>query len=173
MNIHTHSRLKVKVGPLVRKKITAVNKRWHCLDYIKCQMYITSYHLHSAEANGKMLNINGHTHTQPSQMAPVVKNLHASAGDSRDENLIPGSERSSGGGNGNLLQYCLGNPRDGRAWQAIVHRVPKSRTQLSTVHTRARAHAHTHTHTHKTSKHTQTQRIQIMTTGKKRTLGFP
>jgi len=48
-------------------------------------------------------------------MALVVKNPHASAGDARDENSIPGSERSSGGGNGNPLQYCLGNPRVRRA----------------------------------------------------------
>ena len=34
-----------------------------------------------------------------------------------DPSSIPGSERSSGEGNGNLLQYsCLGNPMDGRAW---------------------------------------------------------
>ena len=34
--------------------------------------------------------------------------------------------------NGNPLQYfCLENPMDGGAWQAIVHGVPKSWTQLS------------------------------------------
>ena len=34
------------------------------------------------------------------------------AGDARDIGLIPGSGRSSGGGNGNPLQYsCLENPR--------------------------------------------------------------
>ena len=37
---------------------------------------------------------------------------------------IPGPRRSSGEGNGNLLQYsCLGNPRDRGAWWAAVHRV--------------------------------------------------
>ena len=35
----------------------------------------------------------------------VVKNLPASAGDTGDVGLIPGSGRSSGGGNGNPLQY--------------------------------------------------------------------
>ena len=35
----------------------------------------------------------------------VVKNLPASAGDSRDLDLIHGSGRSSGVGNGNQLQY--------------------------------------------------------------------
>jgi len=53
----------------------------------------------------------------------VVKNLPASAG---DVGLIPGSGRSLGGGNGNPLQYsCLGNPKDRRAWQIIVHGVAK------------------------------------------------
>ena len=39
---------------------------------------------------------------------------------------ITRSKRSPEEGNGNLLQYfCLGNPMDRRAWQAIVHRVAK------------------------------------------------
>ena len=54
----------------------------------------------------------------------MVKNLPASAGDTRDVGLIPGSEISSGVGNGNLLQYsCLKNLMDRRAWQDKVHRV--------------------------------------------------
>ena len=37
-----------------------------------------------------------------------------------------------GEGNGNPLQYsCLENPMDGGAWQAAVHGVAKSQTQLS------------------------------------------
>ena len=48
---------------------------------------------------------------------------------SGDSGLIPGLERSPGEGNGNPLQYsCLGNPTNKRAWQAIVHKVTKSRT---------------------------------------------
>ena len=43
----------------------------------------------------------------------VVKNLPANEGATGDVGLIPGSERSPGGGHGNLLQYsCLGNPMD-------------------------------------------------------------
>ena len=34
-----------------------------------------------------------------------MKSLPASTGDARDTGLIPGSGRSSGGGNGNVLQY--------------------------------------------------------------------
>ena len=49
-----------------------------------------------------------------------------------DERSIPGSGRSSGEGNGNPLQYsCLENPMGGGAWQATVHGVTKSWTQLS------------------------------------------
>ena len=60
----------------------------------------------------------------------VVKNPPAHAVDVRDAGSIPGSERSPGGGHGNLLQYsCLENPMDG-VRQAIVHRVAKSQIQL-------------------------------------------
>ena len=57
----------------------------------------------------------------------VVKNLPINAGDFKDMGLIPGSGRSSGGGNGNPLQYSfLENPMDRGAWWAIVQRVAKS-----------------------------------------------
>ena len=66
---------------------------------------------------------------EASQVALVVKNLPAKAGDMRDVSLIPGSGRSPGGGHGNPLQYsCLENPMDRGVWKAIVHRVPKSQT---------------------------------------------
>ena len=66
-----------------------------------------------------------------SQVALVVKNLPASAGDVRDAGSIPGSGRSPAGGHGNLLQHsCLENPMDRGAWQAIVHGVAKSQTWL-------------------------------------------
>ena len=61
----------------------------------------------------------------------MVKNLPASAGDIRVAGLIPGSGRSLGGGNSNPLHYsCLENPMDRGAWQAAVHGVVKSWTQL-------------------------------------------
>ena len=66
-----------------------------------------------------------------SQVAPVVKNPPANAGDIRDAGLIPESGISSGGGNGNPIQYsCLENPMDRGAWWVMVHRVPESQTQL-------------------------------------------
>ena len=50
--------------------------------------------------------------SEASQVALVVKNLPANAGDAGDTGSIPGSGRSPKGGNGNPLQYsCLGNSR--------------------------------------------------------------
>jgi len=57
------------------------------------------------------------------------KEFACSAG---DLGLIHGSARSPGEGNGNPLQYpCLENSKNGGAWQATVHGVAKSWTQLS------------------------------------------
>ena len=62
----------------------------------------------------------------------VVKNPPANARDLGDLNLIPGSGRSPGGGNGNPLQYsCLENPVDTGAWHAAVCGGSKSWTPLS------------------------------------------
>ena len=59
----------------------------------------------------------------------VVKNLPAQARDARDSVLIPGLGRSTGVGNGNLLQYsCLENTMDRGNWKARVHGVAKSWT---------------------------------------------
>ena len=44
---------------------------------------------------------------------------------------LPGSGRSPGEGNDNPLQYsCLENPMNRGAWQATVHGVANSQTQL-------------------------------------------
>ena len=64
-------------------------------------------------------------------MVLVVKNPRANAGDVRDKGSIPGSGRFPGGRLSNPLQYsCLNNLMDRGAWQATVHRVTKSWTQL-------------------------------------------
>ena len=64
-------------------------------------------------------------------LALVIKNLPARAGHAEDATFIPGSGRSSEGGNGNPLQYsCLENPMDRGAWWATVLWVAKSRTWL-------------------------------------------
>ena len=71
-------------------------------------------------------------------MVLVVKNPSASARDVRDVGSSPGSGRFPGEGHGNPLQYsCLENPMDRGAWQATVHRVTKSQTQLKRLSTHA------------------------------------
>ena len=58
----------------------------------------------------------------------VVKNRSASAGDAGS---ITGLGGSLGGGNGNPLQnFCLEKPKNRGAWQAPVHGLTKSQTQL-------------------------------------------
>ena len=55
-----------------------------------------------------------------------------SAHNAGSPSLTPGSGRSPGEGNGNLLQYSsLENPMDRGAWWATVHRIAKCQTQLS------------------------------------------
>ena len=69
-----------------------------------------------------------HFHFRPG--GSVVKNLPATAGDSRDRGSIPGSGRYPGEGNGYPLQYSgLENYMD-----CIVHGVTNSRTRLSNFH---------------------------------------
>ena len=64
-------------------------------------------------------------------MALAGKNLPVNAGDFRKLGSIPVSGRPPGGGHGNPLQYfCLKDPMDRGAQQAIVHRFEKSWTQL-------------------------------------------
>ena len=59
----------------------------------------------------------------------VIKNPPANAG---DVGLSPDSGRSPRAGNDNPLQcFCLENAMDRGAWWATVHRITKSRTQLS------------------------------------------
>ena len=66
-----------------------------------------------------------------SQVAIVVKNPSANAGDIRNMGLIPGLGRALEGGHGNPLQYsCLENPMDRGAWWATVHGVAESQTRL-------------------------------------------
>ena len=67
--------------------------------------------------------------TLPLPLQSVVKNLPANVG---DVGLIPGQGRSPGEGNDHPLQYSrLGNSTNRGAWQATVHGVAESQTQLS------------------------------------------
>ena len=79
------------------------------------------YNGNSSEAL-RMLAILSSTESEGSQVALVVKNLPANAGDIRDVGLIPWLGRSPGGGHGNPLQHsCLKNPMDRGSWWAKVH----------------------------------------------------
>ena len=89
-----------------------------------------------------------------SQVALVVKNPPANAGDRRDVGLISGWGRSRGGAHGNPIQYCLENSLDRVAWQAIVHRVEKSPNVALTSHSFSHSlrylcilHLYSHHHT--------------------------
>ena len=66
-----------------------------------------------------------------SQVALVVKNPPANAGDAGGTSLTPGSGRVPRGGHGNPLQYsCLENPRDREVWWATVPGVEKNQARL-------------------------------------------
>ena len=66
-------------------------------------------------------------------VAQMVKNPPASAGEAKDKGSIPGSGRSPGEGNGNLLQYsCLGNIMDREAWQATAYGITRVKHDLAT-----------------------------------------
>ena len=62
-----------------------------------------------------------------SQVALVVKNLPANAGNARDTGSVPGLERSSGEGNGNS-PFLPEESHKQRSLEATVHRVAKSQT---------------------------------------------
>ena len=65
------------------------------------------------------------------QVALVVKNPPANAGDIKEAVSTPELGRHPGGGHDNPLQYsCLENPMDRGGWWATVHRVTKSQTWL-------------------------------------------
>jgi len=67
-----------------------------------------------------------------SQVALVINNPPASAGDPREAGSIPESGRSLEVENGNPLQYsCLENSMDRGDWCATVQETARSRTQLS------------------------------------------
>ena len=73
--------------------------------------------------------LNGHEFEQTPGDNGFPKSLDgkASACNAGDPGLFPGSGRSPGEVNGNLLQYsCLGNSTDRGSWWATVHGVTKS-----------------------------------------------
>ena len=68
----------------------------------------------------------------------MVESLPDEAGDAGGTGSMPGSGRSAGRGNGKPLQCsCLENPMDRGTWQATVHSVAQSRTQLKQLSSHA------------------------------------
>ena len=66
--------------------------------------------------------------------SPMAQQIESAcnSGDAGNTGSTPLLGRSSGGENGNSLQYsCLENPMDRGAWQTTVHGVAKSWTLLS------------------------------------------
>ena len=62
----------------------------------------------------------------------VIKNPPANAGNARDSGSTPGSERSPGVGNGNLLQYsCLDKCHGLRSLAGTGNEVTRRQIQLS------------------------------------------
>ena len=80
------------------------------------------------------INFISHISTDVCGLMPGGSDGKESACNSGDLGSIPGLGRCPGGGRGNTLQ-CSGlkNSMD-RAWQATVHGVAKSQTQLSGFH---------------------------------------
>ena len=67
------------------------------------------------------------------------------AGAAGDAHLIPGSERSPGGGYGNPLHYsCLENSMDRGAWWATIHAITESDMTAVTKHTHTLCFMHTY-----------------------------
>ena len=65
-----------------------------------------------------------------SQVALIVKNTPANAGNVRDAGSIPGLGICPGRGHDNPLQYsCIENPMDRGVWQATVRR--QSQTEMT------------------------------------------
>ena len=115
--------------------VEGLRNLWHC----NCLGFANWEQEEEEEKKGILRNLTVSVGSLPSgsrmvvsassQVALVVKNLPASAGDARDAGSIPGWGRSPGEGNGSPLQNsCLENPMDRGAWRATVHGVTKSQT---------------------------------------------
>ena len=129
MHSHTYKHWDRSINPCTHPKYT---------NYLQIPTIVQThkhYHLNTYQNSYSTIYTNTQIYKHTPQV-PVVKNLPANAGDIRDTGLIPGSERSPGGGHGNPLQYSfLENPIDRGSWQATVHRVAQSRTWLNRIST--------------------------------------
>ena len=124
--------------PLTQSLLTVTKGRWGCNGLLHSMAWgnpvfgnITG--LNQTAKSGPPINSGLYGESWASQVALVVKNPPANAGDTGS---IPGLGRSPRGGHGNPLQYsCLENPIYRGAWQATVHGVANSQTQLKPLST--------------------------------------
>ena len=96
-------------------------------------------YIHTDTQTHTQTHTHTHTHTHISEIFIYLprwlsgKESACSARDTAVASSIPGPGRSTGRGNGNPLQYsCLDNSIDRGSWWALIHRIAKSWTQLST-----------------------------------------
>ena len=86
-------------------------------------LFGTSLLVHDALKSANQLTLKYYRLSGAYQVAQLVKNLPANAG---DMSLIPGSGRSLGEIHGHQPQHsCLGKPMNKGVWQVTVHGVPK------------------------------------------------
>ena len=84
----------------------------------------STYHVAWPKDKKKIKLSSHHVVPGTSQVALLVKNLPANAGDARDMDLIPGSGRSPGRGHGNPFQHsCLWTEEPGGLQSMGLHRV--------------------------------------------------
>ena len=95
------------------------------------KVLMSSFHLHSFNKFIKLLFLEFYI-LYYSNWLPCRSDSKESSCNAGDPSSIPGSRRSSGGGNSNPLQCSwLENPKDRGAWQASVHGVAKGQMLLS------------------------------------------
>ena len=100
---------------------------------------VQNSYTHNLHPNNIITHTHTHTHTHtsinyshhPCGGFPGGSDSKESTCNAGDLDSIPGSGRAPGEGDGNPLQYCLENSMDRGTWQATVHGVAKSQTQLS------------------------------------------
>ena len=103
-----------------------IHGSWFCIHSASVCLLVVAFNSFSFKVITNMYALIG-----ASQVAMVVRNLSANAGDVRDTGSVSGLGRSPGGQHGNPFQYsCLKNPMGRGAWQATARSVAKSWTQL-------------------------------------------
>ena len=126
------------------KKNETIEKMWTLIGYLTISKDFSSVIMNgivvmvrNSKKKKKILTFRDtHIFIWASQVGLVVKNPPANAGDPAGTSSIPRSGRSLEGEQGNPLQYsCLEIPMDRGVWQATVHSVAKSWTQLKWLST--------------------------------------